>query len=257
MTEATATGTAHPDTSSPALDVEGLTVSYYGTLAVDDISFQVSHRAMTAMIGPNGAGKSTALKAIIGLLTPDHGTVRVLGQPVARIRKHIAYVPQRGEVDWTFPISALETVLLGTYPGLGLLRRPRAKQRAIAREALAKVGMDTVADRQIGRLSGGQQQRVFIARALAQHAEVILLDEPFAGVDRASEHLIVDVLHELRDAGTTILAIHHDLGSVQRYFDHAVLLNRSLLATGTVDEVLAPDMLAQAYEAARLTGTQR
>lgn len=244
-------------TSPPALEIAGLTVTYPGTVAVHDVSFRVPGGAMAAMIGPNGAGKSTALRAMTGLLTPDHGTVRVLGRPMARMRRRVAYVPQRSEVDWTFPISTLDTALLGTYPSLGLLRRPRAKHRDLAREALAKVGMDSLADRQIGRLSGGQQQRVFLARALAQQADVILLDEPFAGIDATSEHLIVDVLHALRDAGTAILAVHHDLGTAQHYFDHALLLNRSLLAGGPVADVLVPETLAQAYAAARLADDQR
>lgn len=243
--------------AAPGVQVTGLHVSYQGTVALRDVSFQLPAGAMTAIIGPNGAGKSTLFKAIMGLVTPDRGSVRILGEPVARIRHRIAYVPQRDDVDWTFPISALDTALLGTYPRLGLLRRPGASERSTAREALATLGMADYANRQIGQLSGGQQQRVFIARALAQQAEAILLDEPFVGVDETSEELIVDILRQLRQAGTTILAIHHDLGSVQRYFDRAVLLNRSLLGAGPIEQVLVPEVLAQAYEAARLTTSQQ
>lgn len=237
---------------APAVTVRDLRVAYAETIAVDEISFDVPTASMTAIVGPNGAGKSTLFRGIMGLLTPQRGTVRVLGEPVSRVRRRVAYVPQRGEVDWSFPIDAAGVVLQGTYPGLGPVRRPRAAQRATARRALERVGLGELAGRQVGRLSGGQQQRVFLARALAQEAELILLDEPFAGVDQASEARIVEILHELRDTGTTILAVHHDLATLKDYFDHAVLLDTYLLAAGPVAEVTAPEVLARAYPEVRL-----
>ncbi|WP_111719411.1 metal ABC transporter ATP-binding protein [Homoserinimonas sp. OAct 916] len=232
----------------PAIEVRNLSISYFGTSAVTDVSFRAAPGTMTAIVGPNGAGKSTLLKGILKLIEPDAGEVTIFGRPVGAVRKQIAYVPQRGDVDWNFPINALDTALLGTYPRLGVFRRPGKHERAIARDCLNKVGMSDHALQQIGTLSGGQQQRVFLARALAQQADIILLDEPFVGVDATSERLIVQILHELRDAGATILVVHHDLVTATDYYDHALLLNRRLLAHGPVGEVLTPDRLAEAYQ---------
>ncbi len=232
----------------PAIEVRNLSISYFGTSAVTDVSFRAAPGTMTAIVGPNGAGKSTLLKGILKLIEPDAGDVTIFGRPVGAVRRQIAYVPQRGDVDWNFPINALDTALLGTYPRLGVFRRPGKHERAIARDSLDKVGMSEYALQQIGALSGGQQQRVFLARALAQQADIILLDEPFVGVDATSERLIVQILHELRDAGASILVVHHDLVTATDYYDHALLLNRRLLAHGPVDEVLTPDRLAEAYQ---------
>lgn len=234
--------------TAPVIDVRNVTVSYYGVPAVSNVSFTATAGTMTAIVGPNGAGKSTLLKAILRLIEPDTGSVKFFGEPINDVRKQIAYVPQRGDVDWNFPINVLDTALLGTYPRLGLFRRPGKKEKALALECLEKVGMAGFADRQIGTLSGGQQQRVFLARALAQQADAIVLDEPFVGVDATSEQLIVKILHELRDAGATIMIVHHDLTTAQLYFDHVLLLNGSVVAHGPVDEVLTTDRLAQAYQ---------
>ncbi len=229
------------------IQVSGLTVSYSGVVAVRDVSFEFPPGTSTAVIGPNGAGKSTLLKAMLNLVPRKGGDVRMLGETVDKVRRRVAYVPQRGEVDWTFPITVRDAVLLGTYPRLGFFRRPGSAERALAAEALNEVGIAELADRQIGQLSGGQQQRVFIARALAQQPEVILLDEPFVGVDAVSEEIIVGILERLRAAGATIVAVHHNLSTAADYFGHALLLNRSLVAYGTSDQALTEEKLSQTY----------
>ncbi len=230
-----------------ALRVQGLTASYGAAPVLKDVTFAIPTGSMTAVVGPNGAGKSTLLKAVLRLL-PSRGTVEVLGSEVSRVRRRIAYVPQRGDVDWTFPITVAGTALLGTYPGLGLFRRPRKADRQRAFEALEQVGMAELANRPIGELSGGQQQRVFLARALAQQADVILLDEPFVGVDATSEALIVEILRGLREQGTTIVVVHHDLATAPEYFTHALLLNRTAITFGPTAEVLTTELLAQTYQ---------
>lgn len=235
-------------TDRPAIQVENLRVSYFANIAVQDVSFTVPTGTMTAVVGPNGAGKSSLLKAMLRLVPIDAGRVRVLGQRVRQVRRRVAYVPQRGEVDWTFPITVADTVLLGTYPRLGLFRRPGRAERDLAHEALYKVGMVDHAQTQIGRLSGGQQQRVFIARALAQQAEIILLDEPFIGLDRSSERVVVDILQGLRDRGTTVVGVHHDLSTLSAYFDRTLLLNRELVAHGLTEKVLSSELLSRTYQ---------
>lgn len=233
--------------TSLAVEIEKLTVSYHGVPALKNVNLTVRPGTMTAIIGPNGAGKSTLLSSILGLLTPDHGTVSFFGQSLDRMRKEIAYVPQRSTVDWTFPISVLGTALLGTYPRLGLMKRPRAAHRILALESLERLGIADLADRQIGTLSGGQQQRMFLARALTQQAKLIILDEPFIGVDATSEKLIVELLHELRDQGITILVVHHDIETVPKYYDQAILLNKTIVAQGPVAEVVIQELLTLAY----------
>ncbi len=229
------------------VQVSSVTVAYSGTVAVRDVSFTLPTGTATAVIGPNGAGKSTLLKAMLDLVPRKAGEVRMLGQPVDKVRRRVAYVPQRGEVDWTFPITVLDAVLLGTYPRLGFFRRPGAAERELAVEALDKVGLSELAARQIGQLSGGQQQRVFIARALAQQPEVILLDEPFVGVDAVSEEVIVGILEQLRGEGATIVAVHHNLSTAADYFGHVVLLNRSLVAYGSSRATLTDENLNRTY----------
>ena len=235
-------------THRSAIQVENLRVSYFTDIAVRDVSFTVPTGTMTAIVGPNGAGKSTLLKALLRLVPIDTGEVLLLGQNVKRARRRVAYVPQRGEVDWTFPITVADTVLLGTYPRLGLFRRPGRAERRLAHEMLEKVGMAPHANTQVGQLSGGQQQRVFLARALAQQAEVVLLDEPFIGLDRTSERVVVDILQGLRDRGTTIVGVHHDLGTVSTYFERVLLLNREVIAHGPAQEVLSADLLSRTYQ---------
>ena len=237
------------------LSVRGMTVSYGQKPAVFSVDMTVQAGAMTAIIGPNGAGKSTLLKAALGIIQPLAGQTLIFGAPVSKARDRIAYVPQRASVDWDFPTRVIDVVLMGLYPRLGLLGRIRSSHRRTAQDCLARVGMQEFARRQIGQLSGGQQQRVFLARALAQDADIYLLDEPFAGVDAATEKAIISVLKSLRDAGKTVVAVHHDLTTVPEYFDNVFLINTRKIAEGPVDEVFTTDNLQEAY-GGRLAATQ-
>ncbi|MDF1856648.1 metal ABC transporter ATP-binding protein [Pseudooceanicola sp.] len=243
------------DLSDIPLAIRGLTVSYGSDPAVFSVDMTVPEGAMLAVIGPNGAGKSTLLKAALGVIPKLSGLVTVYGQPIASQRRRIAYVPQRASVDWDFPTRVIDVVLMGLYRDLGLLGRVRRSHRDQARACLARVGMEGFADRQIGQLSGGQQQRVFLARALAQAADLYLLDEPFAGVDAATEKAIVTVLKALRDEGRTVVCVHHDLATVTDYFSHVFLLNRRKIAAGPVAKVFTQQMLQAAY-GGRLSGGQ-
>lgn len=234
------------DDQSP-LAIHGLTVSYDGKPAVFSVDVVFRPARMTAIIGPNGAGKSTLLKAALGIITPLSGRVTSHGVALGQRRERIAYVPQRASVDWDFPARVLDVVVMGLYRELGLLRRITAAHRARALHCLDRVGMADFAQRQIGQLSGGQQQRVFLARALAQDADLYLLDEPFAGVDAATEKAIIGVLHALRDEGRTVIAVHHDLATVRAYFDCALIMNTTAIAEGPVSEVFTPDHLQSAY----------
>lgn len=242
-------------TQTPAIKVTGLRASYQGVPALQDVSFAVPPATMTAIVGPNGAGKSTLVKTMLDLMAADGGAVTFLTKPIGQVRQDVAYVPQRSSVDWTFPISVFGTALQGTYPRLGLLRRPTQTDRELARKSLRTVGLEHLAERQVGQLSSGQQQRMFLARALAQQARVIILDEPFVGVDATSEELIVKVLHDLRDQGTTIMVVHHDLTTAGHYYDSALLINRSVLAHGPVSEVLTQELLNRAYHPELSLGT--
>lgn len=230
-----------------ALQVDGLWLRYGETSALEGVEVAVPKGSMTAIIGPNGAGKSTLLKAVLGLEGAAEGQVAVFGQPVAKAMARIAYVPQRAAVDWSFPVRVIDVVLMGAYRRTGLLGRLGGAVKAEALACLARMGMESFADRQIGALSGGQQQRVFLARALMQKADLILLDEPFAGVDVATEAAIITVLHGLRAQGVTVIAVHHDLSSVRSYFDRVLLMNRRTIAQGPTDQVFTPEALAEAY----------
>lgn len=230
-----------------ALEIRGLQVRYGEGVALEGVDATIAEGAMTAIIGPNGAGKSTLLKAVLGLLPAMAGEARVFGQPFDAVRRQVAYVPQSASVDWDFPVRVIDVVMMGLYPDLGLLGRVRPAHRARAMGCLARVGMQDYARRQIGQLSGGQRQRVFLARALAQQARLYLLDEPFAGVDAATESAIIAVLKSLRDGGATVVAVHHDLSTVATYFDRVLLLNRRTIAQGSVTEAFTPQALARAY----------
>lgn len=232
------------------VSVDRLNVAYYGKTVVQNVSFDVPRKTLMGIAGPNGAGKSTLIKAILGLVPTATvtGKVQIFGQHVNAHRRHIAYVPQRTDIDWDFPITVIETVLIGTYPHLGLLRRPGAKERDWAYACLEEVGMSDYARRQIGELSGGQQQRVFIARALAQKPSILLLDEPFAGIDVASEKVIIRILRELRDDGKTLLVVHHDLKKVREYFDTIMLINREIVTCGPVEHHFNSETVATTYE---------
>ena len=229
------------------LRIEGLVVDYAGVPALSGATATFPGGAMTAIVGPNGAGKSTLLKAALGLVPARAGRVRFFGGALGQARARVAYMPQRASVDWDFPVRAVDVVLMGMYRKLGLFGRVRGADRAAAMACLDRVGLADFATRQIGALSGGQQQRVFLARALAQGAELYLLDEPFAGVDAATEAAIITVLQSLRDAGAAVVAVHHDLATVPGWFDRVLLLNRSPVAEGPVAEVFTPENLARAY----------
>lgn len=234
-----------PDESP--LAVRGLTVSYGQKPAVFSVDMTVQAGAMTAIIGPNGAGKSTLLKAALGIVKPLSGQVTVYGQPLEQQRARIAYVPQRASVDWDFPTRVIDVVLMGLSRQLGLLGRVRARHMSRAMDCLNRVGMHDFANRQIGQLSGGQQQRVFLARALAQDADLYLLDEPFAGVDAATEKAIISVLKSLKDSGKTVVVVHHDLATVTDYFDHVFLINTRKVAEGPVEQAFTAETLQAAY----------
>jgi len=230
-----------------ALEVEQLTVNYEKTAVLWDLNFFIPREKMVGVIGPNGAGKSTLLKAAMGLIHPVSGKISFFGLPLDKARKRVAYVPQRASVDWDFPITALDLVLMGSYGRLGLLKWVSRKEKEAANEALAQVGMDRFAHRQIGQLSGGQQQRLFIARALLQNADIYLMDEPFAGVDIATENALISLFSSLRDQGKTILCVHHDLSTAERYFNWIVLLNTCLIASGSPQDVFTQQNLLRTY----------
>lgn len=230
-----------------SIEVSHLHVSYYGNEVVKDVSFSFNHGNIIGIIGPNGAGKSTLMKAILGLISKDKGEISFKGKPIKQVRKKIAYVPQRNNIDWDFPIIVQDTVLLGTYPGLKLFQRPGKEEKKLVQTCLKQVGMEEFSTRQIGELSGGQQQRVFLARALAQDAEYFFLDEPFVGIDAASEKTIIKILKDLRDAGKTVFVVHHDLSTIEDYFDELVLINKELIESGPVQKVFKPELMNKAY----------
>jgi manganese/zinc/iron transport system ATP- binding protein len=231
----------------PAIDVADMTAVYHEQPVLWDVDLQVPPGVLMAIVGPNGAGKTTLIKCILGLIKPVAGQVRILGKPYREQREAVAYVPQRGSVDWDFPTNVLDVVEMGRYGALGWLKRPGKKEREAAMQALEKVGMAKYANRQISQLSGGQQQRVFLARALAQDADIYLMDEPFQGVDATTERAIVELLQELRAAGKTVVAVHHDLQTVPEYFDWVTLLNVRKIASGPVDEVFTDENLRLTY----------
>lgn len=226
-----------------AIEVHDLSVAYRDQPVLWDVDMQVRRGCLSALVGPNGAGKSTLLKSLMGLIRPAAGTVRLLGSNLDEVRRRISYVPQRGNVDWTFPVTVRDVVLMGRYPHLGWFRRPGSKDRRLAMEALDRVGMSAYADRQISQLSGGQQQRAFLARALAQDGDLLLMDEPFQGVDARTEKAIIGLLRELRTSGRTVLVVHHDLQTIPDYFDCVSLLNVRMVAEGLVDEVFTEENL--------------
>ena len=243
----TAMGEPGRDTNPAALALHAISAGYGDAPAIEAVGASFPQGTMTAIVGPNGAGKSTLVKTVVGALAPAAGRIEVFGKPLALARHRLAYVPQRASVDWDFPIRVIDVVLMGLWRELGLFGRVAARHRARATECLALVGMEDFAHRQIGQLSGGQQQRVFLARALAQGADLYLLDEPFAGVDAATEAAIVAVLHRLRAEGRTLVAVHHDLATVTEYFDRVLILNRRLVAEGPVARAFTNAALATAY----------
>lgn len=232
-----------------ALELRRLTVSYSSRPVLWDVDARFPTGALSAIVGPNGAGKSTLLKAALGLLPADAGRALVQGRPARRSLDRVAYVPQRDTVDWDFPITVREVVEMGRYRAVGWVRRLRRFDRTVVDDCLDRVGMAAFADRQIGQLSGGQRQRIFLARALAQAAPVLVMDEPFAGIDVRTEATILELLCELRDRGRSIIVVHHDLHTVRSSFDWALLLNVRTIACGPVAEALAADEVRRAYGA--------
>ncbi len=230
-----------------ALATRDLGVAYQGTPALQGVNLNMPAGVMGAIVGPNGAGKSTLVKAVLGLITPGRGEALLFGESVAKARHRVGYVPQRSAIDWDFPATALDVVVMGLYRRLGLFGRPGRAERERALAALFETGMAAFAARQIGQLSGGQQQRVFLARALAQDADLYLLDEPLAGVDAVSEEALVRVLMRLRDEGKTVLAVHHDLSTLGDYFEWLALLNVQLIAQGPLTETYTLENLQRAY----------
>ena len=231
----------------PAIEVTDLTVAYGEKPVLWDVDLEVPQGTLMAVVGPNGAGKTMLIRAILGMVKPAAGQALVHGRPYAEQRRRVAYVPQRGSVDWDFPTSVLDVVLMGRYGRLGWVRRPGADDRAAARVALEQVGMTELAGRQISQLSGGQQQRVFLARALVQHADVYFMDEPLKGVDATTERAIVELLRQLRTDGKTVVAVHHDLQTVPEYFDQVTLLNVRRIASGPVAEAFTEENLRRTY----------
>lgn len=229
------------------LDVHDVTVAYQRRPVLWDVDLTLTESCLLGLIGPNGAGKSTLIKAILGLVPLVSGSVSLFDQSIDQARPRIGYVPQRESVDWDFPVSVLDVVLMGTYGRLGWFRRPGAREKAKGRECLEMVGLSDLADQQIGQLSGGQQQRTFLARALAQEADLYFMDEPFAGVDAATEQAIFAILRRLREKGKTVVVVHHDLRSVSRYFDRVALLNVRLVAHGPTDTTFTEENLHKTY----------
>jgi len=230
-----------------AIDVRDLTVAYREKPVLWDVDLQIPDGVLMAIVRPNGAGKTTFIKSVLGLNTPAAGSVLVHGKPYQKNRSQVAYVPQRGSVDWDFPTNVLDVVTMGVYGTIGWFRRPGAAPKAQAIKALAEVGMESLADRQISELSGGQQQRVFLARALVQDADIYLMDEPFQGVDATTERAIVELLRALRERGKTVVVVHHDLQTVPEYFDHVLLLNVRRIAAGPVEDVFTEENLRATY----------
>jgi len=231
----------------PIIDIHHLSASYQHHLVLDNVSAAIAPGSFLGIIGPNGAGKSTLLKTMVGLMPPTSGSVTFFGGTFARYAKHIAYVPQRFAVDWDFPITVIEVVLMGRYCHVGWFRRPQKKDYDLAYHALETIGMLAYAQTPITDLSGGQQQRVFLARALAQEATIYLLDEPLSGIDAITEQQIISILTSERDKGKTICMVHHDLQTITAYFDTLLILNKKRIAFGPTAQVYQQPILQQAY----------
>lgn len=229
------------------LRVENLSASYRKHYVLEDVNFEIHQGSLTGIVGPNGAGKSTLIKTLLHLHPSVTGLVDFYGLPFKDAQRVIGYVPQRGSVDWDFPTNALDVVVMGLYGKIGWLKRPSQAHKRLAYEALEKMGMEKYADRQISQLSGGQQQRVFLARALVQDAEFYFMDEPLAGVDAATEKAIMDILKELKNNGKTVMVVHHDLQTVEDYFDHVLFLNRTVVKHGETSLVYTKENITKTY----------
>ena len=233
--------------AKPVLEIHDLTVAYNKKPVLWDIDLSIPKGKLVGIIGPNGAGKSTLIKSIMGLVPNSSGYIKLFDNELDNVRNDISYVPQRESVDWDFPASVMDVVLMGRYGKLGLFKRPRKADREVAMDALRKVGMEAYTQRQISQLSGGQQQRVFLARSLAQQAELYFMDEPFAGVDAATEKAIINILKEMSAKEKTVIVVHHDLQSVVQYFDWVILINTRLVASGPTVKVFTKELLQETY----------
>jgi manganese/zinc/iron transport system ATP- binding protein len=233
--------------TAPLLDVHDVTVAYHQKPVLWNVDFHLDQPSLVGVMGPNGAGKSTLIKAILNLVPKVSGEVSLFGKPLSQVRQRIGYVPQRENIDWDFPINIFDLVLMGTYGSLGWFRRPGKAEKAWAMKCLDEVGIADLAQRQIGQLSGGQQQRAFLARALAQKADMYFMDEPLSGVDAATEHTIFHILKQLRNEGKLVLVVHHDIRTAQQFFDQLILLNTRLVAVGPTDEVFQHEALQRTY----------
>lgn len=231
----------------PAISIRNLTVSYGTKPVLVDVSLDIPKGSVVGILGPNGAGKSTLIKSVMGFVPRDFGTVHLFGEKVDHVRGRVAYVPQRGQIDWNFPVTVRDVVMMGRYGFVPWYRSLGRNDRAIAEAALEDVRMTAFRDRQIGQLSGGQQQRVFMARALAQESDILLLDEPFAGVDAATERAIAGLLTQSKEQGKTVMVVHHDLETAAEFFDRVIVVNRRLFAYGPPREVMAPELLVEVY----------
>jgi manganese/iron transport system ATP-binding protein/manganese/zinc/iron transport system ATP- binding protein len=234
--------------ATPTIVVKNLTVSYGPKPALLDVTLSIDKGLLVGVIGPNGAGKSTLIKAILGFVKQDVGSIQIMGIPAEKAKGLVAYVPQKGAVDWDFPIRVKEVAMMGRYGNIPWYQDPAEKDWNVVNQALEMVRMIEFRDRQIGQLSGGQQQRVFMARALAQGSEILLLDEPFAGVDAATERAILDVLERAKETGRTLVVVHHDLATASEYFDRLILVKQRLYAYGPPESVLQEDLLSEVYE---------
>lgn len=231
----------------PAVDIRNLTVAYRATPVLQQVDLVIPQRVIMGLVGPNGAGKSTLIKSVLGLVPSISGDIKVLGQPLKKVSRHVGYIPQRNTIDWDFPITVEDLVLMGSYGRLGWFRRPGSRERQQCRDAMERLGIAEYADRQIGELSGGQQQRAFLARAFVQDARIYFLDEPFTGVDVTTEKVIVNLLREMRDAGKTLVVVQHDLTTVESYLDQLTLINRKVIASGPVKSTFCPELIEQTY----------
>ncbi len=232
-----------------SIEVKGLSVSYERKRVLTNIHLDIDSGHVYGVIGPNGAGKSTLFKSILGLIDINAGHIKVLGKEINEVRKHVAYVPQKDDVDWSFPATVMDIVMMGRYPFKGIFERLNKGDEEIALRALEDLGIPDLRDRQIGQLSGGQQQRVFLARALAQEAEIFFLDEPFVGVDITTEEKIISLLKNLASQGKTLLVVHHDLSTVHEYFDKSILLNQRLIAYGDTETTFVEENISKCYGA--------
>lgn len=235
------------------IKVEDLTVAYEDKPVLWNIELEVKKGVLMAVVGPNGAGKSTLIKTMLDLIKPITGEVRFYGEKYSKVRDRIAYVPQRGSVDWDFPTTVFDVVEMGRYGKVGWLKRVGKTDKEKTREAIKMVEMEEFSDRQISQLSGGQQQRVFLARALVQEADIYFMDEPFQGVDNKTEKSIIKILKKLRDENKTVIVVHHDLQTVKEYFDYVTFINVSVVASGPVEEIFTPENIEKTYKNKKLS----